>query len=207
MLAEEGRAADAVALLTGLIEGCAKLETHSRTLVRSMMGQVVRQRTLHALNRILPLIELDSAAAAELAGLVERGQMGEAGARRLIAVDFAQLLETCRAHEAGERRTVGGWLGSWAGPVIFNPRRTYNEVSAIVSELEERAARRDFVGFDAVVRERSSSHAPGFGFKNVVGRMMISGYWPALAKVSKSYWETEDAAAALVARLRKEDGK
>lgn len=206
-LAEEGYVSEAVALLAGLIEGGAKLEKHSRTLVRSVMGLTVRKRALQTLDVILSRTVLEPAARAELARRIALGQAGEAGARRLVAVEFAQLLETCRAHEAGERRAFGGWLGGWAGPVIFNPRRTFNEVSGIVAELEERAARRDFASFDTVLRERSRSHEPGFGFKNTAGRMMIGGYWPALANAPKLYWETEDAAAAAIARLSEEAGE
>lgn len=203
-LAQDGRGDEAIERLLPLLIGGAKLQTHSRTLNRSMCVILLRKLAIDAANLIMKNAVMSPAMRARLADAVAAGQGGEVLARRLVAVNFADYCDHFADPRKRKEWTGGRVWSALIGPVLLNPNRTLNLLSDLSQELQELAARRDFDGMTgACERYHARVHAR-LSLKNVVGCVEIIGDSGRFIGVVKRYWEVEDKGAALIARLRAE---
>ncbi|MEY2881940.1 MAG: hypothetical protein RLZZ15_4320 [Verrucomicrobiota bacterium] len=217
LLALDGRGDEAFATLQPLLEVSRKLEPSARTLVRFMIARVMQRLALDAANFVLDRTPVSAAARARFAAALAGGSGGEAGARRLIAVEYAIGLETFRDLQLGDfiqfyaaehfkagdfRRDLPVHGLNVLSPLVFNPRHTFNLIGDLSAQRQELAARREA----AKIGEHDKAFFAGAGrprFKNLGGALFMRQSTPALVKVTESYWKIEDLRTALRARLAK----
>lgn len=205
----DGQGDAAFGTLQPVLDVTLKLEPSSRTLVRSMISQVSLKRVLSAATFILDHAEVSGAARGRFAAALASASGGEGGARRLILIECTRTmsmleqapdlaLSANQAVTPANRplfhvfRTVSG--------LVYNPRRTSNAYGQLVAELAAMAARREFKQMNQR-REDFFSQEGIPGFKNFLGGLFLKEATPAFEKVAESYWSTEDARTALLARL------
>lgn len=193
----DGQGDAAFATLQPLIEVARKLEPSSRTLLRSMIAQVSQTQALSGARFVLETTPVSSAARARFAAALTVGVTGEAGARRLIATESAWVMTFLERPVAA----LGGYDYLWSvGRVLYNPRRTSNVLGEHVAELQDLAARREFVNLDNRTLEfRAGNGRPRF--KNFLGGIVLQNSTTSYGKVIEGYWKREDQRTALLARL------
>lgn len=206
----DGQGDAAFATLQPLIEVARKLEPSSRNLSRSMMARISQGQALTAAQFVLDTTAVSPAARARFAAALSVGVSGEAGARRLIAIESALVMAMLEQPEStyfdflpyspksGEIFLVQAVKAF--GSVLYNPRRTSNIYGELVAELQDMAARRDFANMDA----RSLFFLAGKGrphFKNFLGGIALKNSTTQYARIIESYWAREDQRTALLARL------
>ena len=199
----DGRGDDAIATLLPLVEVSRKLEPSARTLVRFMIARVMQRMAYDTALFVLDTTSVSSASRARLAAALNGGSGGEAGVRRLLAIENAFLLNLhfgdLVQRKTDDRPVLLSSL-NFISPLLYNPRRTYNLNGALTVDLQDFAARRDLKGFAAREHEFYTREAAPH-FKNYLGATLIAMRTPAFAKVVESYWKTEDLRTALAARL------
>ena len=211
----DGRGDDAFATLQPLLEVSRKLEPSARTLVRFMMARVMQRTALEAAAFVLDRTPVSPAARARFAAALERGSSGEAGARRLIAIecafshdafqelgigDFIQFYAAEQFHPGDLRRELPFHALNFASPLIFNPRRTFNLVGELTARNQELAAHRQ-AGKIAESNRAFFADEGRLRFKNLAGALLMQRSLPALTKVTETYWKIEDLRTALRTRL------
>jgi hypothetical protein len=202
LLAGEGRGDEAVAVLLPVLEVGRKIQVTSRTLVRTMIGFTIRRMALDAAGLVLDRTAVSPAMRARL--LAAAGPVsGEAGARRLVAIEYANWTTGSmidyhlnRKAESPAPAVLRGLVGLFT-PLVINPNRTINEAGDIMAELQDLAARRQ-----PMTLARRVAPAPGpVGIKNLIGQLMVYSEMPAYQYILDRYWETEDKLVALRGRL------
>lgn len=204
LLALDGRGDDAIETLLPLLGVGRKMQVHARTLVRAMIGQVVRQQALHAVEFTLDHAEVSPDVRRRLAAELAAGGGGEAGIRRMIAIEYAFLAAHIPDPAWGgyfTRDTWWGWVVNPFAHFLLNQRRTINLLGELAVEVEELAASRQTGRIDGVVG-RFFAERGRPAFKNIFGAILIANGYPSYERVAETYWKMEDHRAALLARLR-----
>lgn len=204
----DGHGDEAVATLLPMLEVSRKFETSSRTLVRLMIARVAQKLCYQTGSFILDRAPPSPAARARLLAAVEGGN-GPAGARRIVLVEYANLIPALTKLSLTDAASVFSWDRPDPLPhflnlftrLFLNVRATTNLYGDYIYDLAALAEARDLGGFAA--RQQAfvnSSHRLG-GMKNLGGRLLLNMAVPAYAKVVKSYWDIEDLRVALRTRL------
>lgn len=199
LLALDGRGDDAIATLLPVLDVGWKLQVNSRSLVRHSIGMAIRRMALEAAEFTLARAPVSPALRARLAAALGPAG-GEAGARRLIAIEFVfwaagSMTTTLRPSQSVP--AVVRYPFRVLELLIYNPNRTINEVGEITAELQDLAARRQPL-------RPMEEGVRGSGFlrmKNLGGQIAIHSGMPSYQSVLDSYWRTEDRLAAVRARL------
>ncbi|MBI5766865.1 MAG: hypothetical protein HZA93_03670 [Verrucomicrobia bacterium] len=213
----DGQGDAAFATLQPLLEVSRRLEPSARTLVRFMIARVMQRMALEAAAFVLDRTTVSPAARARFAAALAGGSGGEAGARRLIGIEYAFGLDAfvdlhigdLLQFNASENLRAGDWRRelplhalNFFSPLVFNPRHTFNLLGGLNERRQELAARRAA----AKIGEMDQAFFRGEGrprFKNLAGAMFMLQSTPALVKVTESYWKIEDLRTALRDRLAK----
>jgi hypothetical protein len=190
----DGQPDEAIETLLPILQAGRKLQPSARTLVRYMIGIVVEKMPLEYAARIVETATVAPQTKAKLAAAIAGGVRGEAGVRRLVAVDATAMSNTLVGEMA--KFDYRGFRSLY--PLVFNPRRSANLLSDLNRELQELAVRREFSASRAdQIREEKTRRR----FKNFFGAMSIDMWTPAYDKVVRSYWDLHDAREKLSARL------
>jgi len=210
----DGHGDDAIATLLPLLQVSRKLEPSGRTLVRLMIARVIIKMSVETAAFILDTTAVSPASRARLLAAVSGGSGGEAGARRLLGVEYAFALGTALDMPLGD--LVTEMAKSWGqdsfrdylpqrllnviGPFAYNPRRTFNVYGDLMERLQELSARRELGRLTPVASEfiKTEGHPR---FKNLIGTLIFPMGVPAFNKVTESYWKTEDLRTRLRDRL------
>jgi hypothetical protein len=213
----DGQGDAAFATLQPLLEVSRKLEPSARTLVRFMIARVMQRMALETAAFVLDHSTVSATARARFAAALTGGSGGEAGARRLIGIEYAfGLVAFVDLHVgdllqfyANDNFRAGDWRRelplhalNFLSPLVFNPRHTFNRMGELNERRQELAARRQ----GAKIAESDGAFFRGNGrprFKNLGGAMLMLQATPALVKVTESYWKIEDLRTALHDRLAK----
>jgi hypothetical protein len=210
----DGQGDAAFATLQPLLEVSRKLEPSARSLVRFMIARVIQRQALEAAAFVLDHTPVSPAARTRFAAALAGGSGGEAGARRLVGIDYSFTLEAFNGVRAGDLFPVAARFSSADGlwrrsplhvfnvlsTLVYNPNRTFNTTGDLIEHLQDLAARRQ----SEKMTEIASAFFANEGrprFKNLVGATLIFQSMPALTKVTQSYWSIEDLRTALRERL------
>ena len=204
-----GHGDEAVATLLPLLEVSRKLEPSSRSLVRAMISRVMQNIGLSTARFVLDTAPVSPAKRARLAATLTIGIGGEAGVRRLLAIEDSFMVEATAGEPLGNflpmERERGALLRrsmNLASPFLYNRCRTVNAHGAVTAELQEFAVRRDLAGLKrAQISFAGDKSRPKF--KNFMGNYLVGAMVPAYGKVVEAYWKIEDSRTALLARLAK----
>ena len=202
----DGQGDAALATLLPVIEVTRKLEPSARTLVRSMIAQVMQRTALEAAGFVLDTAPVSPAVRARFATALTGGTGGEAGARRMIALDEAMTFEAYLNQPLGDIVNLDGdhrWLVrplNLVSPFLYHPRATCNLFGDLTAGLQALAAHREIGRMDRL-QEEFFEREGRLHFQNFVGALICSTMRPSYTKVTQSYWRTEDARIALRARL------
>lgn len=207
LLALDGRGDDAIATLVPILEAGRKLQVHSRTLVRSMVGIVIERLAVETASLVLDRTTPSAAARARLLAALGNDR-ASALARHLMLIEYAHFWPTLARLHLGDAlgevsstsRFVRGTL-NLLGRLVYNSTATSNLYGAHILELAALAEARELGklevrtrGFDYAMRREP-------GIKNVAGRLLLQKSIPAYTKVVDSFWKTADLRAALQKRL------
>lgn len=216
----DGRGDDAMATMLTLLEVSRKLEPSSRSLVRFMLARVMQNLALKTAAFILDTTRVSAAARSRLLTAVTGGSGGEAGARRLVAVDHvfivgaffengpladvSSLFESAPANpgsmDRNFRRRVLIPVFRVFSPLVINRNRTRNLLGDLNHRMQDHAARREIDRLERTRNEfRENEGRPRF--KNLAGGFIIQMAVPAVSKVVESYWKIEDTRVKLRERL------
>jgi len=94
---------------------------------------------------------------------------------------------------------------NWLDPLLNNPRATLNLAGDYFNRLADLAAKRDFAGMTTLGDKLQIESSGAVPIKNLGGRIMLSEAVPAFSKVAQQYWQEQDLAVALLARLKTMD--
>jgi hypothetical protein len=205
----DGRGDEAMATLLPVLQVGRRLQPSARTLVRFMIAIVVEKMAMQTATFVLEHAAVSPAMQARLAAALEGGCRGEAGARRLVGIEYALQVGALVEKPLGDlmalnsERDISGLRRHFfnaVGPLVYNPQRTLNLMGDLNAEYQELAARRDplfATRGDALVREKCQPQ-----FKNLFGSALALMAMPAYSKVVQSYWSVQDMRDALAARVR-----
>jgi hypothetical protein len=212
----DGQGDAAFETLLPLLEVSRKLEPSARTIVRFMIARVVQRMAIQTAGFVLDHTTVSAAMRDRFAIALTGGFGGEAGARRLIGVEYSFGLGTLLDLRLGDyigmtannrpgsykflSQPVPRQLLNWLSPFVYNPRKTLNLYGDLTEQLQDIAARRELEKNDpthmAFFDREARPH-----FKNAVGPILLFGTVPAYSRIIEAYWKTEDARAALRERL------
>lgn len=203
LLALDGRGDEAIAVLLPVLDVGRKMQVNSRTLVRSMIGLAMRRPVLDTVDFTLARAAVSPAMRARLlAALGPAG--GEAGARRLVAIEYAYWTSgAVLSFELSPSSPIPAIVRvplRLVAPLVVNPNRTINRVGDLMAEMQDRAAQRQPMGSRA---QTAIANGP-LPMKNLFGTMMAATSIPDYGKVIDIYWKTEDHLAVLRAQLAKD---
>ena len=206
-LALDGRRDEALLALVPLLEAGRKLQTSSRTLVRTMMGVTIERMAVDATGLVLDQGEASPAARARV-----RAALGTvsapAMARRLVLIEYAQFAPRFGHLRLGELVLLGREGGAVARPLLnafsslaVNPNATINLFGRYVEELAGFAERRE-LGKLAAARETLHRNFRGeVRMKNLGGRLFVWLSTPAYDRIVGSHWKLADLREGLLRRL------
>jgi len=203
-LAGDGDAA--FATLQPLLEVSRKLEPGARSLVRMMIARVAQKNAISAAAFVLDTTAVSQAARNRFAAALATGTGGEEGARRLIEIEYALRLARAGDFPDPSVQTIlpevpGLELLLASGrSLVYNPRRTINELGDQSAELEDLAARRDYAGLRQA-GERHQEEQADLRFKNLVGALINEMGSSDYSRVAETYWQIEDSRTSLLVRL------
>jgi hypothetical protein len=216
----DGNPDAAIATLLPMLQAGRKLQPSARSLVRFMIGIVIEKMTIQYATDIVEQSTVSAETRANLAAALAGGVRGEAGARRLVGIEYVYAVGTFLEKPIGDvlagveyesklKPGVRSLLNA-ISPLVYNPRRTVNLMSELSREYQDLAARRElqterseinYTSFkperaELIYQEKTRPH-----FKNFVGPILADKSWPAYGKIVRSYWELHDAREKLIARL------
>lgn len=208
LLALDGRGDEAMALLVPQLEVSRKLQLSSRTLVRTMIAEVMERMTIETVMVVLDRTPVSAASRARLATTLAN-ENGPALARHMLLVDYVQFtaffsrmkLGDHLAATWGNEKTLLRLPLNFLSALLFNPIATANLYGDHMRELAELAATRDLGKFNARSQNFGHQILKEPLMKNAGGRLMLSLAVPSYAKVVESHWKTTDLRAALRNRL------
>ena len=211
----DGRGDEAIATVLPVLEVSRKLEPSARTLVRFMIARVMQKMALETAAFILDTTPVSPASRTRLTAALRGGSGGEAGARRLIGIEYSfglgafsdlrmgdilVLMSRDAEHRDGFRRFLPPTLLNILSPLAYNPRRTFNTMGDLTAQLQDFAAHRETSRMTPCGQEFLTNEGRP-RFKNLAGAMIAFQWIPAFTKVAETYWKIEDKRAALLARL------
>ncbi len=202
--AVDGLGDAALATLLPVIEVTRKLEPSARTLARLIFAQVMEDDALKAAGFVLDTAQVSPAVRARFAAALTGD--GEAGARRMIALDEAMTFEAYLNQPLGDIVNLDGdhrWLVrplNLVSPFLYHPRATCNLLGDLTAGLQALAAHRETGRMDRLMEE-FFARAGRLHFQNFVGALICSTMRPSYRQETAHYWRTEDARIALRARL------
>lgn len=211
----DGHGDDALATLLPVLEVSRKLEPSARTLVRFMIARVIQKMAIESAAFVLDTTPVSPASRARLKAALSGGSGGEAGARRLIGIEYSfglgafgdlrmgdilVLMAGDSDHRGGFTHFLPPTLLNVMSPLAYNPRRTFNTLGDLTAQLQDFAAHRETSRMGPFSEEffRDEGRAR---FKNLFGAVIAFEWVPAFTKVTETYWKIEDKRAALLARL------
>lgn len=201
----DGRRDEAIETLLPVLQVARKLQPSARTLVRAMIAIVVEKSAIATANFILDRGPISPAARARLVAALTASGGGVAGARRLVAIEYAFFLNVSIDKRLGDLIPLGETPGlrpalNALSPFVFNRRATFNLYGDYVATAQELMANRQLEQLDP---ENSPflRHEGRVRFKNFAGALLIREVQPTHGKVGLSYWATQDRRAELLARL------
>lgn len=206
-LAADGRSDEALLALVPLLEAGRKLQTSSRSLVRTMMGVTVERMAFDT-----AALVLDQGAVAPETRARVRAALGTvsatAMARRLVQIEYAQFAPRFGHLRLGELLMLGREGGGVVRPVLnflsgfaINPNATINLYGRFVEELAGHAERRELGKLAAA---RAALHRQFRGemrMKNLGGRLVVWISTPAYDRMVGSHWKLTDLREELLRRL------
>jgi hypothetical protein len=204
----DGNGDAAIETVLPLLEVARKLQETGRSLVLQMITIVVERMAMQTAGIVLERAAVSPAMRARLVTALSRPGGGEAGARRLVAVErvLAQntilnsgIADAVGLEAEGAARLVLLVLVT-IDPFIYNPRATVNLLGDFLSEAEDLVGRRMLKEYDDRSR-RFQEHDARPRFKNLGGRLLAVSSIPGYGKVANSYWKVQDERAALLAKL------
>ena len=201
----DGRGDEAMATLRPLIHVSRRLQTSSRTLVRTMIAVVSERMAIETAFMVLETTPVSASSKANLAAALGT-ENGIPLARRLILTEYAVFAP------AVMQEPIGAVIGATnsrlsrkvlnaIGVLIFNPNASMNLYGDHLSQLATLAQERSLDEFDKrskAFNERIR-HEPAM--KNLAGQILIQIATPALNKVVASHWETTDLRVKLRQQL------
>jgi hypothetical protein len=205
----DGRGDEAMDLLVALVGVSRKLQLTGRSLVIQMISIITERMAMHTVGFVLDRAPVSPAACARLAAVLSAPGGGEAGARRLVTVEYVitagYFTQLPLGDLAAGFERVGPFQRVLNGidPFIYNRRATLNLAAAFGVELEELVGRRELEQLEARQKQFLGREARP-GFKNIGGKMLLREIYVPYGKVAGSYWKTQDQRAVLLARLQAE---
>lgn len=208
LLALDGRGDEAIALLVPQLEVSRKLQLSSRTLVRTMIAEVVERLTLQTAALVLDRTPVSAASHARLTTALAN-ENGPALARRMLLMEYVQFspsfirmkLGDHLAATWGNEKTLLRRPLNFLSALFFNPIATTNLHGDHVRELAELAATRDLGKINARSQDFGDILMKEPGMKNVGGRLVLSMAVPAYSKIIEGHWKAADLRVELRARL------
>lgn len=212
----DGHGDEAFATLQPLLEVSRNLEPSARSLVRIMIARVAQKMAVQAAGFVLDHATVSQAARAKFAAALAHGTTGEAGARRLLAVEYALAIGMTKDLHAGDimaqdsepplpsdlvRLRVTRVTLNSLSCVLLNPVRSLNMYGDLSLQLQDLVAHRQLDRIDSTAETFFKTEAPP-RMKNLYGRLLFLDAVPAFAKVAVAYWKIEDDRTALLARLQ-----
>ncbi len=200
----DGRGDEAIDTLIPLIQVSRKLQPAGRTLVRLMIAIVIERMALETAGFVLDTTTVSPAARARLAAVLQGGNV-EAGARRLLIVDYVMTMGAFAERPLGDvlEHEERSWLRhplNLLSPFVYNPRASFNLYGEFITDLADLLARREMAKFgprEIAFYQREARPR----FKNFMGSLLVRGIVPAYSKVSDAFWKTQDERAKLLARV------
>jgi hypothetical protein len=195
----DGQPDAAISTLLPLLQAGRKLQPSARSLVRMMTGIFVEKNLLLYAKAIVDHSAVSATTRAQLAASLGGGVRGEAGARRVVGLEYSLQMTASLDHPLGEllylpvdgqSREVFGRLLNAVSPLLYNPRRSINAMNDLTRELQDLAAHRDpMTGgrADSLFVTQTKPH-----FKNFAGPLVVARTVPAYARIISSYWELHD---------------
>lgn len=199
----DGNGDAAIDTVTPILEVSRKLQSSSRTLVRGMIGIVAESTAQHTIAFILDRATVSPAARSRLAAVLAASGGGPAGARHLVAAEYAWSQDFVSHYQAGELLGLSGGARhviDTLSPLFYNPRASMNLRGEIMLEEQELLANRQLEQMDALDRE-VSLHRARPGFKNFLGTLILGRDVPSYRKIGENYWKVQDRRNALLARV------
>lgn len=203
----DGRGDEALATLLPLIEVARKLQPSARTLIHYMMAIAIERMTLQTVGFVLDRATVSPSARARLAAVLARPGGGEAGARRLMLVEYVFSSNFYLARSLGDCLATMvdlSWLRhplNYLSPFVYNPRATFNLYAQVATDEEEIVARRELEKLGPRLQRFVEVDARP-GFKNLAGAILLWQVIPMHQKVATAYWKAQDDRAALLARVQ-----
>lgn len=201
----DGNGDAAMETVLPLLEVARKLQETGRSLVMQMIAIVVERMAMQTATLTLDRAPVSPTMQARLAAVLSRPGGGEAGARRLVAVERVLAQNTILNSgiaDAVDLEAEGPvrWVLATIDPFIYNPRATANLLGDFLTEAEDLIGRRMLMEYDERAR-RYVEHDARPRFKNLGGRLLAVSSVPAYNKVANSYWKVQDERVALLAKL------
>ncbi len=210
----DGRGDEALATLANLYDVARKMEPNSRTLVRAMIAKVIQKMALQTAGFVLDHATVSPVARAAFLAEIAAATGGPPGARRLILIEYAYfqpslalfvggkpvVAESPATASANARLLARGT--QFLGRIVINPIATQNLVGDRYYQLATLAEERRLGELEASKAPINREFLGGYHVKNVGGRLIADMAMPALSKVMKSYWDTDDLRIALITRLK-----
>lgn len=208
LLALDGRGDEAIALLVPQLEVSRKLQLSSRTLVRTMIAEVVERVTLQTAALVLDRTPVSAASRARLAGALA-DENGPALARQLLLVEYVRFTPFSHRMKLGDHLAATWGNGktllrrplNFLSALFFNPIATTNIYGDHMRKLADLAEARELGKFTVRSQDFGNILLRQSGMKNVGGRLILSAAVPAYAKIIESHWKTADLRVALRTRL------
>jgi hypothetical protein len=207
LFAMDGKGDQAIECLVPLLQTARKLQLPSRTLVRTMVGVVIERMALETAGIVLNQAPVSDACRTRLAAAIAHDDT-PALARRLILIDYVQILPTISRMKLGDQ--VAAVRGTspllrhplnWFSALFLNPVATANLYGDHIYALADLAGQRQLEAFQQHGNDFTNMIWGRVGVKNIGGRLVLNLAIPAYDKALKSHWKTADIRTELRGRL------
>ncbi|HVU15899.1 MAG TPA: hypothetical protein VHD32_03190 [Candidatus Didemnitutus sp.] len=203
----DGHGDDAVATLVPLLDVNRKLPLTSRTLLRTMMAEVMERLALQTATLILDRSTVSAPAREKLANALG-AENPAIEARRLVMVDFVQFAPIAFSLRLGDAVAPAEGAGSilrvplnLVGVFVINPHATMNLYGDHVRELAALAEARQLPQLATKGKDFADQVIHRTGIKNLGGRWLMDLSLPAFGRAIEIHWQNADLRATLRQRL------
>lgn len=205
----DGHGDEAIATVLPVLQVGRKLQPSARTLVRFMVAIVVEKLSLSTIGFILDHATISAATREQLRAVLAGGGGGVAGARRLMAIEYAFESGAFAGKSLGDllgETALAPWFWHRAinllSPFLYNQRATFNIYGDYVVEAQEIVGNRQLDRLPLLLQRFVEKDARPT-FKNLMGKELLQMAVPAYSQVVGSYWDTQDQRAAMLSRVEK----
>jgi len=204
--AADGHGDEALATVLPLLAISRRLQTSSRTLIRSAVAENLEQTSLATVGLVLDRASTSPAVRQRVAEALGP-ENGALQAWRLVMVDYVRYAPRYLQMRMGDALVAGGRLNFLRLPLNFfsslflNPNRTMNRYGDHVRDIAALAKARKVGEVDARNRAFLAGLSTPFSMKNLVGRLMIAISQPAFQHLLEMHWRIADLRVALRHRL------